>query len=80
MYIENVLQKLVLDPFLIFEIVLKQPILAGSFFETYFEIALSENFKKLTWFFPSHPVSFYGQDYEKQKGPGTNPLLVEASC
>ena len=34
MYIENVLQKLVLDPFLIFEIVLKQPILDGSFFET----------------------------------------------
>ena len=22
--------------------------------------------KKLTWFFPLHPVSCYGQDYEKQ--------------
>ena len=23
--------------------------------------------KKVTWFFPLHPVPFYGQDYEKQK-------------
>ena len=24
--------------------------------------------KKLTWFFPLHPVPIYGQDHEKQKG------------
>ena len=28
--------------------------------------------KKLTSFFSLHLFSFYGQDYEKQKGPGTS--------
>ena len=28
--------------------------------------------EKVTWFFPLHPVSFYGKDYEKQKRPGTS--------
>ena len=23
--------------------------------------------KKVTWFFPLHPVTFYGQNFEKQK-------------
>ena len=32
---------------------------------------LSENLKKLAWFFLLHPVSFYGQYYEKQKRPET---------
>ena len=27
--------------------------------------------KKLTWLFPLHTVSFYGQDYSKQKESGT---------
>ena len=38
----------------------------------YFERGLSKNFQKLTWFFPFLPTPFYGQDYEKQKGPGTS--------
>ena len=33
---------------------------------------LSKTLKKLTWFFSLHPFSFYGQDYEKQKGPVTS--------
>ena len=28
--------------------------------------------KSLTWFFPLHPISFCGEDYEKQKGTGTS--------
>ena len=24
--------------------------------------------EKVTWFFPLHPVPFYGQNFEKQKG------------
>ena len=29
-------------------------------------------FSNLTWFFPLHPVPFYGQDYEKQEGLWTS--------
>ena len=29
-------------------------------------------FKKLTLFFLSNPVPFNGQNYQKQKGPGTS--------
>ena len=32
--------------------------------------------KKVTWFFPLHPVPFYGQDYEKQKRPETSYLSL----
>ena len=32
--------------------------------------------KKVTWFFPLHPVPFYGQDYENQKSPGTSYLSL----
>ena len=32
--------------------------------------------KKVTWFFPFHPVPFYGQDYEKQERPGTSYLYL----
>ena len=38
----------------------------------YFERGLSKILKKLTWFFTLHALSFYGQDYEKQKGLGTS--------
>ena len=31
-----------------------------------------KNVKKVTRFFPLQQVPFYGQDYEKQKGPGTS--------
>ena len=37
-----------------------------------FERELSISLKKLTLFFLSNPVPFNGQDYEKQKGPGTS--------
>ena len=39
-----------------------------------------KTFKKLTWFFPLHPVPCYGQDYEKQKGPGTNNQALSLGC
>ena len=32
--------------------------------------------KKVTWFFPFHPVPFYEQDYEKQKWFGTSYLSL----
>ena len=32
--------------------------------------------KKVTWFFPLHPVPFYGQDYEKQKRHGNSYLSL----
>ena len=32
--------------------------------------------KKVTLFFPFDPVLFYGQDYEKQKRPGTRYLSL----
>ena len=33
-------------------------------------------FKKLTLFFLLNPVSFNGQSYQKQKGPGTSDQLL----
>ena len=38
----------------------------------YFERGLSKSLKKLTLFFLSNPVPFNGQNYQKQKGPGTS--------
>ena len=32
--------------------------------------------KKLTLFFLSNSVPFYGQSYQKQKGPGTSDQLL----
>ena len=32
--------------------------------------------KKVTLFFPSNPVTFNGQNYKKQKGPGTSDQLL----
>ena len=37
----------------------------------YVERGLSKSLKKLTLFFISNPVPFNGEDYKKQKGPGT---------
>ena len=31
------------------------------------KLFLKEIIKKITWFFPLHPVTFYGQNFEKQK-------------
>ena len=38
----------------------------------YVERGLSKSLKKLTLFFLSNPVPFNGEDYKKQKGPGTS--------
>ena len=38
----------------------------------YFERGLSKSLKKVTSFFLSNPVPFNRQNYQKQKGPGTN--------
>ena len=37
----------------------------------YFERGLSKDFKKVKNVFLSNPVSFNGQSYQKQNGPGT---------
>ena len=37
----------------------------------YFEGGLSKNLKRVNLIFLLYPVPFYGQDYEKQKGPLT---------
>ena len=31
------------------------------------KLFLKEIMKKITWFFPLHPVTFHGQNFEKQK-------------
>ena len=38
----------------------------------YFERGLSKTLRKLTLFFPSNPVPFNRQNYQKQKGSGTS--------
>ena len=42
----------------------------------YFDRGLSKTFKKVKFFFLSNPVPFYGQSYQKQKGPGTSDQLL----
>ena len=42
----------------------KQPLHAWDFWKKLF---LKEIMKKVTWFFPLHPVTFYGENFEKQK-------------
>ena len=38
----------------------------------YFERGLTKTFKKVNFIFLSNPVPFNGQNYHKQKGPGTS--------
>ena len=38
----------------------------------YFERKIEKALKKLTLSFLLNPIPFYGQNYQKQKGPGTN--------
>ena len=42
----------------------------------YFERGLPKSFKKLTLSFLSNPVPFNGQNYQKQKEPGTSNQLL----
>ena len=42
----------------------------------YFKKVLSKSLKKLTLFFLSNLVPFYGQSYQKQKGSGTSGQLL----
>ena len=42
----------------------------------YFEKGLPKSFKKLTLLFLSNPVPFNGQNYQKQKEPGTSNQLL----
>ena len=42
----------------------------------YFERRLSKTLQKLTLFLLSDPVPFNGQNYQKQKGPGTRDQLL----
>ena len=65
--------KLIPEPFLISVNNPKQPFHARNSFENHI---LKEDYqkvlKKLTLFFPSNPVPFSGQHYQKEKGPGTS--------
>ena len=61
---ENLYQKLVSEHIFNFS---KKPMHARSYLYL-------KTFKKSTWFFLLHPVTLYGQDYGKQKGPGTRSL------
>ena len=74
---KNVYQKLVPDPFLILLLNLKQPLHAINSFKNKI---LKEDYKKaltkLTIFFPSNPVPFNGQSYQKQKESGTSDQLL----
>ena len=71
---ENVLQRLVPDPVLILVNSPKQPLHARNFFlkKDILKEDYQKTLKKLTIFFMSHPVPFNGQNYKKQKGPGTS--------
>ena len=65
-------RKLVPDPLLISAYSPKQPISAADSFESKLflkvtEIYYQKTFKRELDFFYLHPVSFYGQNYEKQK-------------
>ena len=42
----------------------------------YFERGSSKSLKKAKFFFLSNPVPFNGQNYQKQKGPGTSDQLL----
>ena len=70
---ENVNQQLVPDPFLILVCNPKQTLHAKILLKIrYFQRRLSKSLKKLTLFFLLNPVPFNGQNYQKQKGPGTS--------
>ena len=64
--------KLKLEPFLILVNSPKQQMHPRSSFENkFFEEDYQKTLKKIILFFPK-PSPFYGQDYEKQRGPGTS--------
>ena len=69
---ENLHQKLAPDPFLI---LLKNP--NSHWMQIflkikYFERERSKSLKKVSFIFLSNPISFNGQSYQKQNGPGTS--------
>ena len=66
---ENMHKKLVLDPSLILESNLKQPLHVRNSFKNK---ALSKRLKKLPLFFLLNPAPFSGQNIKKQKEPGTS--------
>ena len=70
---KNLQQKLVPYPFLILVNSPKQPIHVKDFWK---KVILKEIMKKVTWFFPLHPVPFHGQDHERQKRPKTSYLSL----
>ena len=63
---ENVLQKLVPEPFSILRYKLKQPLQARNSFKSHILIEdYQKALKKLTLFFLSNPVPFNEQSYQK---------------
>ena len=78
---ENVDQKLIPDIFLILVNNQKQPLHTRNSFKNkdIFKKSYQKALKRLTLFFLSNPVPFNGQDYEKQKGPGTSDQSEKSS-
>ena len=74
---ENVHQRLVPDPFLILVNNSKQSLYAiNSFKNKIFWKRVVKKLKKVNFIFSFKPISFNGQSYIKQKGPGTSDLLL----
>ena len=61
-------QKLVPDPFLNLVKCMQKILLKIR----YFERGLSKSLKKVNFIFSFEPSLFYGQSYQKQKGPETS--------
>ena len=73
---KSVHQELLPDPFLIFVNNHKQPLLARISFKDkiFWKSIIKKACKSL--FYLSNSVSFNGQDYENQNGPGTSDQLL----
>ena len=71
-------QKLAPDPFLILVNNPKQSLHAKISFKNklFLKRGLSKSLKKVNFIFALNPVSFNGQSYQKQKGPGTSDLSL----
>ena len=69
---ENLHQKLVADRFLYLVNNPKQLLHARNYFKNTSLKDYQKALKKLTSFFLSNPVPINGEDYEKQKEPGTS--------
>ena len=75
---KNLNQMLVPDQLLILVNNLRQPLHVRNSFRTkiFLKRIIKMPYKKITLLFLSNPFPFNGQDYQKQKGPGTSDQLL----